>query len=354
MNIVPNEMISRRRVCRMLASILLAAQGVFAQGLDVTWMNPPGRTARICEFKVAAPTQGANPFDPDAAALDAAFVAPSGETFRVAGFYIVPHRETTLPPERRVVRRMRIFFGASQFRPGQKIEMLVDDVRLVDTDNGEEAVIDDFESGQPWQEQGMKVWIDTERAHTGRHSLRVSLTVTRRRGWPGFGRRFPDADWERFDELRLWVCPLTAFRKASPSIEFYTLTGKKVQMRLPLVGQSVGKWHEFVWRLPRAKESVRFEPCGEPEWRVRFTPVEVGTYRARFVYRGRRQTLNAERTFTVGGGEKNPFVRVSKTDSRYLEFGPNRPCFLIGMNLLRHFLFWNRSISISRPVWKLI
>jgi len=314
--------------------------------MKVTRPSAPAQVGRVCEFGVGAPTDVANPFRPDAAALDAEITAPSGKRLSVPGFYIIPHRPVTTPPEKRIARRVRIFFSTHRIREGRQIEMLIDDVRLVDRDTGDEVVLDDFENAEPWQEQGASVWIDTVRSHSGRHALGVSLTVPKRRGWPGLGRDLGDADWQRFDEMRLWVCPLAPFRDEAPGIEFYTATGAKVQSRLDLVGRDVGKWHEIVWRFPKPQATIRFEPAGKPEWRVRFTPLETGPYRARITYRDGTGEQTAKHTFAVSPGDAHPFVRISPRDSRYLEFATGRPCLLVGTNLLgRELAYYRRYLD---------
>ena len=317
----------------LLGCLLMSAQASAAE-LRVIELDKAARVGQVCEFRLAGLSPVADPFNPDAAALDAEFTAPSGRRLRLPGFHVVPHGPVTVPPPRRIARRMRIFISTHRVREGHEIELLLDDMQLVDRDTGEAVRLDDFEREQPWKEQRTRVAVHTERPRSGKRALRMALTVPKRRGWPGMGRDLGDADWQRFEELRFWVCPVKGLEGISAGIEFYTPEGQKVQKPFDLTGAARGKWHEVVWRFPSLAETVRLDPAGPAEWRVRFTPGEPGTHQARFVYRGPEGEQTAVVRVQVSQGEFDGFARVSPRDPRYLEFGSGKPCFLVGMNLL--------------------
>ena len=302
--------------------------------LNVRSLAPSPCVGEVCEFSVSAPTVGASPFDPDAAALDAEFVAPSDRVSRVPGFYLVPHKTVTVPAAKRIAQRMRVFISTHGLRPGHRIVMLMDDLRLVDRDTGEEVVLDDFEDGQPWVRQRAEVGVEHGRARSGKRCVRMGVTVGERRGWPGIGRDVGGADWQRFEELRFWVCPMKGLEGLSPGIEFYTPEGEKRQRIFSLVGVRSGEWTEIVWRFRKLRKTVAFERAGEPGWRVRFTPWEAGKHRAKFSFRDVLGTRSGETSLDVLPGKVNGFVRVSRRDRRYFELYSGQPYFAVGMNLL--------------------
>ena len=305
----------------------------------------PAQVGRVCEVLVPAPTDAANPYDPACAALEAEFTAPSGKRLRTPGFFMIPHRQVVEPPEKRVARKMRIYFNAEDLPAKRPVELLVDDLRLVDRDKGETVALDDFESPLAWDSQGAAASTQSQPTHSGKGALRLTVSAADKPAWPGAGRSLGDADWQRFDEMRLWVCPVSEARAKSMSVEFLTPEGKKVQQRLDLSGAPPGKWTERVWRFPPRRDTVRFEPAGEAQWRARLMPLEAGAWKSRFIYRDAGGEQTWELPFPVAAGEADGFIRVSPRDKRYLEFPSGRPYFPIGVNLLgqelglyRHFL----------------
>jgi len=79
-------------------------------------------------------------------------------------------------------------------------------------------------------------------------------------------------------------------------------------------------------------------PVGEPSWRVRFAPSEVGTHTMTITARdaaGERTTK--PRRFDVLDAPSDGFLRVSEADYHYLEFESGRPWWGIGINLHCHY-----------------
>lgn len=75
-------------------------------------------------------------------------------------------------------------------------------------------------------------------------------------------------------------------------------------------------------------------PRGEPHYRARFTPTQTGVWRATFA----GETL----TFEVTEGDNPGFLRVSKTNPRYLAFDDGTPYFGIGLNIA-----WAESVETT-------
>ena len=75
-------------------------------------------------------------------------------------------------------------------------------------------------------------------------------------------------------------------------------------------------------------------PVGEPTWRARFAPTQLGRYTCRAIRRCRGETaLSGEATFECAASDSRGFVRVSARNPRYFEYSEGGPCFLIGQNL---------------------
>jgi len=80
------------------------------------------------------------------------------------------------------------------------------------------------------------------------------------------------------------------------------------------------------------KDSDGQTAIGEPTWKVRFTPTELGTYTFGLNVhdgKGRRAEGRADR-FTCVASDRHGFLRVSKRDRRYVAFDDGTPFFSIG------------------------
>ncbi|MGQ9573971.1 MAG: DUF5060 domain-containing protein [Thermoguttaceae bacterium] len=118
------------------------------------------------------------------------------------------------------------------------------------------------------------------------------------------------------DEVEVWV------ELSTPS---------KAALRLPAF------WYQDYQRRKIAKGGKQADwiyPVGEPGWRARFAPWETGTYTAVGAWKDRGGTGRTDPLrFEVAPSRREGFVRISKTDPRYLELDSGRPLFLIGQNL---------------------
>jgi Domain of unknown function (DUF5060) len=74
---------------------------------------------------------------------------------------------------------------------------------------------------------------------------------------------------------------------------------------------------------------------GKPVWKVRFSPVVVGTYRYTLRLSSGGRTVETEpRTFECTANSNKPgFLRVSKENPRYLQFENDAPFFVVGENI---------------------
>ena len=75
-------------------------------------------------------------------------------------------------------------------------------------------------------------------------------------------------------------------------------------------------------------------PRGPAVWKARYSPMEIGTYLTTASLRDRDGTLRtSQAAFQCGASNRRGYVRVSKTDSRFLELSTSQPFFPIGQNL---------------------
>ena len=75
-------------------------------------------------------------------------------------------------------------------------------------------------------------------------------------------------------------------------------------------------------------------PTGQPVWRARFAPVEVGVYRVVAELSDSDGLASSEAVeFRSTASRRAGFVRVSRRDSRFFEFDNGQPFFPIGQNL---------------------
>ncbi|MGQ9515549.1 MAG: cellulase family glycosylhydrolase [Thermoproteota archaeon] len=91
-------------------------------------------------------------------------------------------------------------------------------------------------------------------------------------------------------------------------------------------------YQDYKRELIDGKETLT--PNGEPYWKVRFTPMELGEHVVYIKLRADGEIVTSGNfTFDVCPSNELGFARISKTDGRYIEFSGNRPLFLIGHNV---------------------
>lgn len=73
------------------------------------------------------------------------------------------------------------------------------------------------------------------------------------------------------------------------------------------------------------------EEDDQPVWKVRYAPMEVGSYRYYVVLGGTEKT--AEHMFDCVSSDSDGFIRVSPDDYRYFQFDSGKPYFAIGHNV---------------------
>lgn len=321
----------------LLPAIVSLAPGVRGGELTVRRPGDGLKRGQLAELVVEGVGSHKSPFDPAVVSVDAEVTTPAGKTLVVPAFFMTPHRGIEQKEEPRIVKHLRVFFGTKNYRKGTRPELLLDDLVLVDRDTGERVVLADFEGELTWRNQRVdEMAIERTRAHGGKQCLRVAVTVTDKQGWPGVGLMLDGADWTRFDELRLWVCPLSGLRDEGPSIEFYTQDDRKFQARIAAVqGARDGKWVEFIWRLRRTRAPMAWKASGPARWLVRLRPQEAGQYRVRArASDATGKRASAWQTVTVADAKTDGYLRVSPKDRRYLAFDSGRPFFANGINLL--------------------
>lgn len=80
----------------------------------------------------------------------------------------------------------------------------------------------------------------------------------------------------------------------------------------------------------------QLQAVGAPGWKVRLTPTVAGTYRCRLRLESGGQTVEADAgAFEATANSNRPgFVRIARTNPRYLERDDGSPFFVIGQNML--------------------
>ena len=109
-------------------------------------------------------------------------------------------------------------------------------------------------------------------------------------------------------------------------LEFVTPSGRK--LTLP------GFYYQDYERQDKRETAEWLYPVGEPVWKARFAPAEVGAYSCRATLtdrNGTRQSGPAE--FQCVPSRRRGYVRVSPRDPRFLEFDDGTPFFAIGQNV---------------------
>ncbi|MBM3500149.1 MAG: DUF5060 domain-containing protein [Armatimonadetes bacterium] len=136
----------------------------------------------------------------------------------------------------------------------------------------------------------------------------------------GTARRYEGLEWT-LDLEGTWDNPFDE-REVEVSATFTAPSGRAVRV--------LG-----FWDVPYTREVVndqeRLTKAGDPMWRVRFTPSEVGEYAWKVTARDRSGTVESETArFTVEAGEKRGFVRRSPDTPYYLQYDNGQPYFAVG------------------------
>jgi hypothetical protein len=94
-----------------------------------------------------------------------------------------------------------------------------------------------------------------------------------------------------------------------------------------------GFWYQR-YRRELAGNTERVTPAGEPGWRVRFAPEEVGRYTYRVMVRDPSgEARSAEGAFTAVASHQPGFIRVSRESPLHFAFDDGAPYFPIGANV---------------------
>lgn len=87
------------------------------------------------------------------------------------------------------------------------------------------------------------------------------------------------------------------------------------------------------------RKDGKISGIGSPYWKVRFTPISTGKYKAEFTIKDSkgRVVTSDPISFDVSESSSNGFIRTSSSDKQYLTFDTGNPFFSIGFGA--H--FWN-------------
>ena len=94
-----------------------------------------------------------------------------------------------------------------------------------------------------------------------------------------------------------------------------------------------GFYHQD-YRLRTEDGGERYDPVGEPVWKVRFAPTQEGRYAYQVIVETEQDTVTSgQGSFEAVGSERPGFIRVSNRDPRYFEFDSGAPYMAIGHNV---------------------
>jgi len=116
-------------------------------------------------------------------------------------------------------------------------------------------------------------------------------------------------------------------------------------------------YQAFEWRRVArgGRDADWIHPTGQPGWRARFAPDEVGPHTAVAVLRTWQGPVrSAGIAFTCVARESPGYVRVSRRDPRFFEFSGGRPFFPIGQNVAfigsGQYLDTERAVEVFRKL----
>ena len=321
---------------RVLAALALGLIAVTAAQAQVA---EKATVAAYDTFETRVPVADvpANPYDPDQIDITGEFTAPSGKKLTVPAFFQV-EQETLVMSARERLRNMhmlKIYTGGNTWYGGTKLDYIVDDVRLIKKD-GTEVVIGDFEKPDThWFGSGNTGAIEHDLVHSGAGAFRLPLPFETHPNWPGINMDLSGQDWGEMKELRFFIYPATDCNVGNIGVEFYSGSDDKFQRGFPVGlkdGFKINAWNEVVWDLTGIGERKQVRPRGQGEFRLRFAPSEIGTYR----YTVRRAGVAAplmQGTLKAAASKRPGFLHVADPHARYVTFDNGKPLVLIGENV---------------------
>ncbi len=320
-----------------LAGLLLAAR-LGAQDLAIRSVGPQAtEVERFGRFELKLDIAGhwQNPYNPEQINVVAFFTSPTGETQSPWAFWMEDYTRAVAGPEerRRQVGFLKLYLSESEWRPGEQVELFLDDVELLNSRTGQVQSLDDMETGssERWGAADIVGW-SQEIVHGGRQSLRSAPTIDAEENWPGAVLGLDGADWSAYDGLSLWLYPRAP--TLTGPVRLYFRDKRAGNSPIPAWGAAqlkLNEWNHLTWSWAGFAPAAAFEPTGEAGWRVRFTPSEVGTYRYHVeALSGGQVAESEERTFEVTDSDRPGFVRISEDDPHYFVLDNGGPFFPIG------------------------
>lgn len=128
--------------------------------------------------------------------------------------------------------------------------------------------------------------------------------------------------------LRLQATYDNAFAPNEVAVDGIVNTPSGGKVRVP------GFYYRAYTRRLEGREE-RLAPAGEPDWRIRFAPTQVGSYQMTVVVRDSTgKTVRSQPiAFRCIPSQRPGFVRVSQDDRRYFVFDNGQPYIPIGANV---------------------
>ena len=264
------------------------------------------------------------------------FITPSGRTVSVPAFRTQDF-ETRLvwrPSRRSSVTGLKVYVYEADWPHASRLTLLLDDVRLVDSQTGAEKVLGRFEADTDgWKPINTDVERVTDNAAEGHGALRIDMELGDEIVWPGAMLTLDEDDWSPYDQLRFRIYLDGAIEGGRIRAEYHPTDGQKVMGSGNLEGVAVREeWAELVWTLGEPLPPVAQEPdpVGEPYYAVRFSPDEEGVHQFAICKDGRTVRRGA---FECVPSDLPPPLRISTADPDYFEREDGAPWLAIGENV---------------------
>ncbi len=84
------------------------------------------------------------------------------------------------------------------------------------------------------------------------------------------------------------------------------------------------------WAIERQGDQEVMTESGTPSWKVRFSPMESGTYNWRLIVKSSGEEVEKSGSLTANASDHHGFIRSSKTDPRYFEYDDGTLYYPIG------------------------
>lgn len=329
----------------MLLPALLAGQeeeDEEANRITMAALQVPANAQQGTSVTINIPVQAEckKPYDRTKFVVAAHITDPDGDQMAMPCYYLEGY-EIALRRTEQVaanVQQLRFEIAPRDWPDGEKVELYVDDLKLLHSRAGNQQVLNNADAAANWSGVSLEHGLSTDLKAEGAGSIRAALTTGEapKESPPALVLNLAQKDWSSFDTLQFQV--LLKSRIGNSKFQVVLEAGEKGRYTESYSVESgtysPDTWSRIRMRLPGRTRTSEWKRKGEKLWRLRFCPLKAGKYRIQvFAENPTHWAKSNEIEVEVAPGDGRGVVGVSPRDRAYLEFASGESFFPVGLNV---------------------